>query len=88
MIQKKDTQNIHEKDKKKKQKRKTTKNLLTSMTTHIKKEGGQEQEPEEDAEDGEPELSQVEEEDSKSKFKVGRRDSAMSEQPQIEKKQS
>jgi len=40
MIQKKDTQNIHEKDKKKKQKRKTTKNLLTSMTTHIKKEGG------------------------------------------------
>jgi hypothetical protein len=56
------------------------------MTTHIKKDCGQEQEPEENAEDGEPELSQVEEEESKSKFKVGRRDSAMSEQAQMDKK--
>ena len=88
MIQKKDTQNIHEKVvKKTKGKRKTTKNLLTSMTTHMKKDGGQEQEPEEEAEDGEPELSQVEEEDvTKSKFKVGRRDSAMSDQAMMEKK--
>ena len=57
------------------------------MTTHIKKDGTPEQEPEEDAEDGEPELSQVEEEESKSKFKGGRRDSALSE-VQMEKKQS
>ena len=44
------------------------------MTTHMKKDGGQEQEPEEDAEDGEPEVEELE-----SKFKAGRRDSAMSE---------
>ena len=52
MIQKKDF-NIHEKIIKKK-KRKATKNLLTSMTSHIKKD--QPLEPEEEAEDDEPEL--------------------------------
>ena len=87
MIQKKDTQNIHEKIIKKTKGKRKTKNLLTSMTTHMKKEGEQEQEPEEEAEDGEPELSQVEEEEgTKSKFKVGRRDSAMSDQAMMEKK--
>lgn len=76
MVQKKDF-NIHEKIISKKKKRKNTKNLLTSMTSHIKKDHPSMLEPEEEAEDDEQELEQVEEESS-SKFKNGRRDSAMS----------
>jgi hypothetical protein len=73
MIQKKDTTNIHEKIIQKKKKRKNTKNLLTSMTSHVKKDEMPEEE--EAPEDGE--LEQVEEE-TNTKFK-GRRDSAVSE---------
>jgi hypothetical protein len=76
MVQKKDF-NIHEKISTKKKKRKNTKNLLTSMTSHMKKDQPNMLEPEEEAEDDEPELEQVEEE-STSKFKHGRRDSGMS----------
>jgi len=48
MIQKKDCQNTHDKVIKNKKKRKfTNKNILTAMTSHVKKE----MEPEEEAED-------------------------------------
>lgn len=81
MIQKKDTQNIHEKViNKAKKKRKNPKNILTAMTSHIKKDN----EPEEEAEDDALELDPVEEEISKSIFKQNRRESIG--EAEIEKK--
>jgi hypothetical protein len=84
MIQKKEPQNIHEKViKGKMKKRKDTKKMLTSMTSHIKKD----LDPEEEAEDHEAEeLEQVDEEISKSIFKQNRRESIL--ESEIEKKTS
>ena len=67
MIQKKDIQNTHEKVIKLKKKRKATnKNLMTAMTSHIKKD----LDPEEEAEDHDAEeLEQVPEDVPNSIFK-------------------